>query len=93
MINRLRTMFLDNRTDLNDDVRAGQPNIIDEDAINTVRRLLEQVRVRVFKIEKYFQDVVCNPLLYKIILSIIFDHLGKKKNNARWVPKISTITN
>ncbi len=64
MINRKRTTFLNGCTDLNDDAHAGWSSVIDKDAINTVCWLMEQdVQVQVSKIEKYFQNVVCNPFV------------------------------
>ncbi len=62
-IDRWRIMFLDGRADLNDDVHVGQTSVIDKDMINAVSWLLEQdAQVQVSKIEKYFQNVVRNPL-------------------------------
>ncbi len=91
MINRCRTMFLNSRTDLNDDVHAGWPSVTDKDTIYDGCWLLEQdAMVQICEIEKYFQDVTCNPLLLGTILSIIYDHLQNKKVCKRWVIKIST---
>ncbi len=84
-------MFLDNSRDLNDNACASWPGITDKNAINTVCWLLElDAQVRVSKIEKYFQDVVCNLLSHRTILTIIHNPLEKKKVSVRLVIKIMT---
>ncbi len=84
-------MFLNGCTDLNDNVCASWPNIIEEETINIIRWLLEQdAWVWVYKTEKYFQDVVCNLLSHGTIFAIIHNCLEKKKVSMRWIPKILT---
>ncbi len=83
MINRWRTMILDGRADLNDGIHAVRSNFIDKTQLNCW--LLEQdLQLSVSEIEKYFQDVVCNPLSHGTILTINHDHLEKKKVSTRW---------
>ncbi len=48
------------------------------------------LQVQASETEKYFQDVVGDPVSHETILTIIRDHLERKKKSARWIPKILT---
>ncbi len=65
VVKRWCRSFLEGRMSLVDDERSGRLSIITEDAINTVQALIDRDRqITVAEIERYFNDVVCDPILH-----------------------------
>ncbi len=79
------------RTSLVDDEHSGRPSVITEDAINMVQALIDGDRwITVAEIERYFNDVVCDPISHGTFVEIIRNRLDYRKICARWVPKLLT---
>ncbi len=91
VVKRWFRSFLEGRTSLVDNECSGRPSVIKEDAINMVQVLIDGDRqITVAEIERYFNDVVCDPILHGMVFEIIQNRLDYRKICARWVPKLLT---
>ncbi len=91
VVKRWCRSFLEGGTSLEDDERSGRPSVITEDAINTVQALIDDDRrITVAEVERYFNDVVCDPISHRTVVKIIWNRLDNRKICTRWVPKLLT---
>ncbi len=91
MVKRWCHSFFEGRTSLADDKHSGRPSNIMEDAINMVQALIDgDRRITVAEIERYFNDVVCDPISHGTVVEIIQNRPDYRKICARWVPKLLT---
>ncbi len=91
VVKKWHRSFLEGRTSLVDDERSGRPSAIAEDAINKVQALIHgDRRITVAEIERYFNDIVCDPISHGTVVKIIRNWLNYRKICTRWVPKLLT---
>ncbi len=81
VVKRWRHSFLEGRTSFaDDDERSGRLSVITEDAINTVQALIDSDRwITVAEIERYFNNVVCDPISHGMVVEIIQNLLDYRK--------------
>ncbi len=85
VVNRWCRSFLEGQTSLADDERSGRPSVITEDAINTVQSLIDgNWRITVAEIERYFNDVVCDPISHgtdDVVKVAVHEYFAKLDRN------------
>ncbi len=81
--------FLNGCMEMEDNPHQGWLSVMNKDSINTVQALIEKNGcMTVADIVWYFRDVAYNPLSHRIVVEIIWVHLGMRKICVRWVPKL-----
>ncbi len=80
--------FLNDCMDIVDEPRQEQPNVInkDNDQCSASFLIEENECITFAEINRYFQDVACNPLSHKTIIEVIQIFIGMKKFvwNGSW---------
>ncbi len=87
-VQKWRKQFLEGRTDIHDEARAGRPSDTIEETVRCVRALLEEDRRHTItdlhhEIETHFLHETSRTTIHRALV----EHIGMRKVCARWVPR------